>query len=279
MLGTYACFVVVLGCAALVGQAILALTGRRTWSWLAPAVGLAAILALSWATVRLPGEGLDALIAITVATAAAAFCLPGRLELPGRRDELARAFRLGAPLVLVAALAASLPFIVEMRFGILGTGLNPDMSQHLLAVEQLAVGGTERLISGGYPLGPHALVTALAELGPSTVHAFDGLMIAVAVATCLAALAALERLAPGRRLAGALVVGFAYLLASNYVQGAFKEALEALFLLAFAIGLGELAGAPAGTALRRALRGLPLAVLAIGAAYAYSFPGLLWLGG
>ena len=39
---------------------------------------------------------------------------------------------------LLALLAASLPFIVEGRFGILGTGLNPDMSQHLFAADRLA---------------------------------------------------------------------------------------------------------------------------------------------
>ena len=39
----------------------------------------------------------------------------------------------GGIAVLGALLAASLPFIVEGRFGILGTSFNPDMSQHLLA--------------------------------------------------------------------------------------------------------------------------------------------------
>jgi hypothetical protein len=99
------------------------------------------------------------------------------------------------------------------------------------------------------------------------------------VATCVAALGPLRRLGVPAWGAGALLVGFAYLLASNYVQGAFKEGLEALFVLAFAIGLGELAAAPAESRLRRTLRGLPLAAIAIGAVYAYSFPGLLWLGG
>ena len=48
-------------------------------------------------------------------------------------------------------------------------------------------------------------------------------------------------LASWRRVAGALVVGLAYLVAVYLVQGAFKETIEALFVLAFAIGLGELA--------------------------------------
>jgi hypothetical protein len=65
--------------------------------------------------------------------------------------------------------------------------------------------------------------------------------------------------------------------AAYLTQGAFKETLEALFVLTFAIGLGELAlGRLAGHGLGRAI---PVAVLAIGAAYAYSFPGLLWLLG
>ena len=53
--------------------------------------------------------------------------------------------------------------------------------------------------------------------------------------------ALLERLGVWRRIAGALVVGLAYLVAVYLVQGAFKETIEALFVLAFAIGLGELA--------------------------------------
>ena len=48
--------------------------------------------------------------------------------------------------------------------------------------------------------------------------------------------------APG----GALVVGFAYLVAAYLVQGAFKETMQALFVLAFAIGLAALAAARPG---------------------------------
>ena len=56
--------------------------------------------------------------------------------------------------------------------------------------------------------------------------------------------------------------------------------MQALFVLAFAIGLAALARAAATPApRRRPLRAVPLAVLAVGSVYAYSFPGLLWLGG
>ena len=271
-LGTYAALLLILGASALVGQAIVVACGRRRWSRLAPAVGLAALCPLAWWTVRLPGEGTAAAIAIGVATVvAAAYVLP-------RVTDLGPALRRGVPIELAAVALASLPFIVEWRFGVLGTGLNPDMSQHLFAVDRLADGGSERLISSGYPLGPHSIVVALSALGIGSVQAFGGLTVAAVVATVLAGLGAVEQLAPARRMVGSLLVGFAYLLASYFVQGAFKEVFEALFLLAFAVGLGELVlewplrrrGGP------RPLRAIPLAVLAVGALYVYSFPGLLW---
>ena len=275
MLGAYASFLIVLGAAATIGQAILVAGGRRGWSPLAPAVGLAALCALAWWTVRLPGEGTAALIAIAITAAGSALFLRGRLTRAGaglRRDLV---------VALAALLVASLPFIVEARFGILGTGLNPDMSQHLFAADRLAAGDSERLIGEGYPLGPHAIVVAVAALGPSTVEAFNGLMLAVAVAACLAPLALLDGLSDWRRAGAALCIGLAYLVAASFVQGSFKETLQALFVLGFAIALlrsaqalptGE-SGAPA------TLAAVPLAVLAIGSAYAYSFPGLAWLAG
>jgi hypothetical protein len=275
MLGAYASFLIVLGAAALIGQAILVACGRRGPSPLAPAVGLAALCALAWWTVRLPGEGTAALIATAVVAAGSA------LFLRGRRAGTGAALRGGMLVALAALLVASLPFIVEARFGILGTGLNPDMSQHLFAADRLAAGGSERLIAEGYPLGPHSIAVAVAALGPSTVQAFNGLMLAVAVAACLAPLALLDGISGWRRLGAALCVGLTYLVAAFFVQGAFKETLQALFVLGFAIALLLRTGAPTageGTAPRR-LAAVPLAVLAVGSAYAYSFPGLAWLAG
>jgi hypothetical protein len=275
MLGTYASFLLLLGLSALLGQAVLAACGRRDWSWLSPAVGLAALIAIAWGSVRLPEEGWAALIAIAV-VATAAIMLLLRAGVRGALSEL----RIGAPVALLGLVAASLPFIVEGRFGILGTGLNPDMSQHLFAADRLASGGTERLIADGYPLGPHALVVAISELGPSTVQAFNGLTLAVAVAACLAPLVLLAESSAWKRISGALVVGLAYLVASSLVQGAFKETMQALFVLVFAIGLHELARGRLVPAQTSRLRGaIPLAVIAIGSVYAYSFPGLAWLAG
>ena len=275
LLGTYGAFLVCLGAATAMGAAILAACGRRRWSRLSPAVGLAALCPLAWWTVRLPGHGTTAIVAILLAAGLAVVYAAPRV------GDWRAALRRAWPVELAAVALASLPFIVEQRFGVLGTGLNPDMSQHLFAADRLASGGSERLIEAGYPLGPHSIVVALSSIGPGTVQAFDGLAIAIVVATCLVGLGVVERLAPSRRIAGALLVGFAYLLAATYVQGAFKESMEALLLVAFAVALSELA---ADWPLERrpgprVARAIPLAVLAVGAVYSYSFPGLVWLGG
>jgi hypothetical protein len=275
MLGTYASLGAILLASGCVGQAILCLCGRRQWSWLSPAVGLATITSVAWGTMRLPGEGTAAAIAVGALTLASLIYLRGRVA------DLRAAAVVGLPAAFLALVAASLPFIVEARFGIPGTGLNPDMSQHLFAADRLAHGESSRLLAQGYPLGPHAVVVAATKVtGAGLVHAFDGLVLAIAVCATLAPLALLERLDPWRRTLGALLVGLPYLVASYLIQGAFKETMEALFVLAFAIGLHEVArGALVGERSRRVLTAVPLAALAIGCVYTYSFPGLLWLAG
>jgi hypothetical protein len=281
MLATYGSLLIILAASCLVGQGLFALCGRRRWSWLAPAVGLAVLIALAWGAVRLPGHGDASAIAVGALSLAALVGVWRTLQGPGE------GIASGIAAALAVALAASIPFFVEGRFGILGTGLNPDMSQHLLAADRLAVGEGGRLLGEGYPLGPHALVVAVSSAtGASLVHAFDGLMLAVAACAALAPLALLGRLARWRRVACAALVALPYLVASYLIQGAFKEVTEALFALAFAVGLHELArgslvgrdGSP-GSSVRRLLEAVPLAALAVGSVYAYSFPGLLWLVG
>lgn len=277
MIGTYAAVVVICGASLAIGQAAIALCGARRWSWLAPAVGLALLCAICWATVRLPGDGVvSALLVLALSIGSVAY-LRGRVE-AGRE-----ALRVGWPVALGALAAASLPFLVEGHFGILGTGFNPDMSQHLLATDRLADGHGSQLLAQGYPLGPHAVVVALDKgLGIGLVQGFDGLMVAVAILASLTALAAFAELSGGRgrpaallRTAAALVVGLAYVVASYFAQGAFKETIEALFLLAFALALREATREWEGLPLRL----VPAALIAVGAVYAYSFPGLIWLGG
>ena len=288
MLGTYVSLALVLGASWVVGQAFMRGCGQRGSSPIAPAVGLALLCPVAWGATNLASSAWAGLVATVAVVALAARLIraePARGEVAGFWPVLAGAIFLG-----------SLPFFAELRFGILGTGLNPDMSQHLFAADRLANGGEERLVAEGYPLGPHALVASISKLGPSLVHGFNGLTLATGVAAALAALGGLSRLAGGRRVGAALLVGMAYLLSSYLIQGAFKETMQALFLLAFAVYLGRLATegreepeAPAETAegghattrarVRAGLRALPLAALAIGSLYVYSFPGLAWLAG
>lgn len=270
MIGTYAAVLAVCGASLALGQAALGLCGVRRWSWLAPAVGLALLAAVCWGTVRIGGDGVVSAIVVAALTAAAVAHPWGRLEGGGE------ALRAGWPVALAALAAASIPFAVEGHFGILGTSFNPDMSQHLLTADRLAHGQGSQLLHQGYPLGPHAIVVALNKgLGIGLVQGFSGLTVAVAVLAPLTALAAFSKLKPLPRTAGALVVGLAYVVASYFAQGDFKETMQALFLLAFALSLREST---------RGWRDLPLrfvpaALLAIGSVYTYSFPGLIWLGG
>ena len=279
MLATYASVVAICAAALAIGEAAMALCGRREWSWLAPAVGLALLAAICWGTVRLPGDGIVSAIAVALLTIAAAVFLRGRVD--GGGDAL----RIGAPVALAALFAASLPFLVEGRFGILGTSFNPDMSQHLLATDRLAHGDGSQLLHQGYPLGPHAIVVALNKgLGVGLVQGFGGLTLAISVLACLTALGALSELRSQPRWAAALLVGLPYMAASYLAQGAFKETMQALFVLAFAIGLLEISRAssvrPAPAASGNdPLVAIPLAILAAGSVYTYSFPGLTWLIG
>lgn len=270
MIGTYGAVVAVCVSAPALGQAAICLCGGRRWSWLAPAVGLALLCALCWGTVRLPGDGVVSAVAVLVLTIAAVAYLWGRVE--GAWSAVAS----GWPVAVIALLAASLPFAVEGHFGILGTSFNPDMSQHLLTAARLAEGHTSQLLNQGYPLGPHSIVVALNKgLGVGIVQGFSGLTVAAAILACLTALAAFAGLPLLPRTAGALLVGLAYVVASYFAQGAFKETMQALFFFAFVLALRE-SGRTWGDL---PLRYVPAALIAVGSVYTYSFPCLIWLGG
>ena len=99
--------------------------------------------------------------------------------------------------------------------------------------------------------------------------------MAIAVLAPLTALGAFRELRPLPRTAAALVVGLAYVVASYFAQGAFKETIEAFLLLGFVLALREAAREP----VESQFRFVPLALIAMGTVYVYSFPGLLWLLG
>jgi hypothetical protein len=271
MLGTYVATFLICASSLSIGQAAIELCGVRSWSWLSAPVGLALLCAICWATVRMPGDGaISAVVVLALSAASVVF-------VHTRSDRTWPALHHGLWVGLAALLVASVPFLVEGHFGILGTGFNPDMSQHLLTSDRLLHGQGSQLLSQGYPLGPHAIVVALGKgLGIGLVQGFDGLSLAVAVLACLTALAAFAELPRLQRFAGALLVGLAYMVASYFAQGAFKETMQALFVLAFVLALREAGRNPAWGELP--LRFVPAALVAVGSAYTYSYPGPLWLG-
>jgi hypothetical protein len=290
VIATYAAVLAVCLASLAIGQAALALCGARGWSWLSPAVGLALVCAICWGTGRLPGEGVAAALAVLVVCVAASLFLWRRSD-PVRRSSADRseaddgrfpddgwALPEGLAVGLPALAVASLPFLVAGHFGILGTSFNPDMSQHLLAADRLAAGTGSQLLHQGYPMGPHAVVVALnGGLGVGLVQGFSGLTVAVAVLAALTALTAFRNQALPLRIGGALLVGLPYMAASYVAQGAFKETMQALFVLAFVLALREASRNPAWRELP--LRFVPAALIAVGSVYTYSFPGLVWLFG
>lgn len=273
-LETYFAALIVVVASLAIGAGICVAGGARRWTWAAPAVGLAAVTVLAWWAVRLPGEGVTALVAVVVAS------VIGGLVALRRMDDLGGQLRLAAPAFVLAALAVSIPFAVETHFGILGTGFNVDMSQHLFAADWLRdpAGPAPGLYEQGYPLGPHALAVATGRLPGELATSFSGVTIAAPILLVLTALGACRDMSRWRATVAAVLCGTAYLVATYLAQGSFKELYEATFLIGLVIWLADLSAGSA-TEGRAWRRGLPPAVLAAGALYAYSTPGLAWLGG
>jgi hypothetical protein len=287
MIGTYASAALICAASLLTGRALLSLAGRRSWSWLEPGVGLAAVLTVTGVLARAPGHGTSVtlgLAALLVVAALAVWWLP--YEAPG-------ALRAGLPVAVVLVLALAIPFAVSGRWGLLGVGFNNDLGLHLAWAEWLR-SGFGPAPDAGYPLGPHGLAVATAAFpGIGLGQAFIGEIVAIGVLTGLTALGALGEMAPGRRAVAATMVAVPYLAASYFAQAAFKETAEALFVLAFAIFLTTIAGsksaagqAPSPDTQQRAQRAvsgegawpaaLPPLALVGGIFFSYSFAGLAW---
>ena len=258
-------------CAAslLVGRSLLAAMGRERWSWLEPSVGLAALFAVAGFFARAPGHATGAALfvaALVVAAAVVAFRRPYRYG---------DAVRVGLPVALVVLALLAIPFAVTGRLGLIGVGFNNDLGLHLAWAEWLR-DGLGPTPDTGYPLGPHGLATTVSALpGIGLDQAFMGLVIAIPVLTALTALAAVGELGAGRRLIATVLVALSYLAVSFYAQSAFKETAEALFVVAFAIAMPAAWPIPRDWPGRLRTLG-PLAVLAAGIVFSYSFPGLAW---
>ncbi len=240
--------------------------GRRDLGRLAGATGLATLLAASGIAVAI----FDS--ATAVAVAGLLLLIVALATLVWRRPSDLAAQAGGIPAAALAILFASIPFMVAGGVGILGVGLvNDDMASHLLLAAWLDEGFSPEpvLIDQGYPLGPHALVAGLERLlGSDEIDLFAGLILAIPALTALLAFGALSDLGPLARTLAAAAVALPYLVVAYLAQEAFKEPIMAFFLLAFALALPTV---------RRARDAIPLGVIAAGAIYVYSFPGLVWL--
>jgi hypothetical protein len=266
MIGTYASAALICAASLLVGRALLALAGRRSWSWLEPAVGLAAILTVTGVLARAPGHGTSATLGVVALAALAALAvrwLP--YEAPG-------ALRTGLPVAIVLLLVLAIPFAVSGRWGLLGVGFNNDLGLHLAWAEWLR-SGFGPAPDTGYPLGPHGLAVATAAVpGIGLGQAFLGEIVAIGVLTGLTALNGLRELPSGRRALAAAMVALPYLAASYFAQAAFKETAEALFVLAFALFLTTVERSNSASW----LGALPPLVLVGGIFFSYSFAGIAW---
>jgi hypothetical protein len=269
--GAYAAAAVILAASVVIGLALWRLSGWERASFCAPAAGFALLLAVSDVAARLPGRTVTAAVVGGVLTVAAALVLFAAPYPP------ASVASDGFVLAVVSLLLVGLPFAVSGHFGVLGVGDNNDMSVHLGAsywLQTHAVQQDVMLVKPGYPLGPHSLAATLGTaFGISVEQAFTAVMMVVPALTALVAYGGLDRLSRGPRWVGALLVGFAYMAASYYAQGAFKETIEGLLLLAFVLGLREFAGELHWPQARQAV---PLGLIAAGTVYTYSYPGVYW---
>lgn len=276
MLETYGGAALLFCASAIIGQAAFVLAGRTRWSWSAAAVGFAALVVLSSIAIRLPGRDLTSTV-----VCAAVLLLAGFLVWRHSRFE----WPWGAAAVSIAAvLGASLPFIANRRVGILGIGLDNDMSVHLLWAEGLRSVSMASLypLQNGYPIGPHSLAATLASFaGIRLDHAFTALLLVVVPITALAAAGVVLGAAVWRKTLIGLLSSLAYLAAAYFVQGSFKETMMALFLLAFVLILRELRSdkeRPRSVGLA-ARTGIPAGLVAAASLYTYSYLAFAWLGG
>jgi hypothetical protein len=270
MIGTYASAALICLASLLVGRAIFTLAGRREWFWLEPAVGFAAIIAVSGLLARAPGHGTSATLGIVllIVVAAAVVWREREYAAPG-------ALNVGLTTALVIAVVLSFPFAVSGHWGLLGVGFNNDLGLHLAWAEWLRSGaGPEP--DPGYPLGPHGLAVATAAFpGISLGQAFIGEIFAIGMLTGLTALGALRGIATWRRVIGATLVTVCYMAASYFAQAAFKETAEALFVLTVAIYLMRPVAPPRGL-WPRVGWALPWIAIAGGVFFCYSFAGIAW---
>ena len=265
---------VTLAACMLVGEAASRLAGWPPWSWLSGTVGLCVLLAVGSAGASLPGHATTSFVLMAALTVAAAAWI-GWSE-RARLGVLAR--RAWEPALLAGFVFAAtlIPFVANGRVGLLGPSFNNDARFHLWAAEYLFAGQPvpESVLGNGYPLGPHGLVAGLASgFGGGVETGFVVLLMVVPVLMAFVARALLTDLSKVWALPLAGLTALTYLLAAYYAQGAFKETMQALFVLAFAVALRAIVARRRADARAAAVP----ALLVAGSLLTYSYPGLAWM--
>ena len=232
--------------ALLVGQALAAFAGGATRrrpvavSWLAPAYGIAALLVLGGIAVRLPGHAVTAAVVLVARHGARGAAICG-----GGSAASARRPRRGAPVVAITCSPPRCPSRSPGFIGILGVGLiNDDMASHLIIADYIGhySGHVPSFIKGGYPIGPHAVVAGVSRADRRRprrrlrrLHAGAG-----AAARAARRSACSARCRGIRLIVGGSLIALPYLGAAYLSQGAFKEPLQAMLLIGFALSLAAL---------------------------------------
>jgi hypothetical protein len=258
-------------CAA-TGAALCRVGGLAAVRGAMPALGLAALTTVASPAARVAHGPVLALAVVVALPLAALAARPVRRSLRALAPD-------GGVVAAVALALLSLPWIAAGHWGILGMGVNNDTPVHLVATRWLvdrAIPQSDTLVAAGYPLGPHALAAAVAELGLPLDQALTAVSIVAPVVLALAMLDGLRATPPAARCGLALIAGLSYLLVSYYAQMAFKETIEAVLLVAFAMVLPVVARAAAAGPRAAARASLPPAVLLAGTVHVMSWPGLLW---
>ena len=185
------------GASVIFGRAIGALLGRERPPWLSAATGFAALVIVAPLLLRLPGRGTTAAIVLGLLLIGAARIAYRDLRRAGDAGD----WRLGIAVALIVVAAASIPFVISDRVGVLGSGVyTNDHAAQLYWADWLQHGfGPEpSAVRFGYPVGPQAVAAIAATVtGTNLVDAFNGLLLAIPALTALTALGALTAMPAG----------------------------------------------------------------------------------
>lgn len=270
MLAAYGAFVALLLAASLIGQATRQLCGLRAWRWTGPAVGFAALLLIADASIKLPGGGSTSL-GVVIALVVVSLVIVTRKR---ARVAFTAGLLTATPIVVIVGVLGSANYLINQRFGIPGVTVDDDLAAFLFWAKTLAA---HHSLTGtavaGYPLGGVALAGTLGSIpGMNVLAGYQGMLIVTPVAIGLTTLELFDESTAIVRICAATVVSLAYLIAAYVAEGAFKEPIQALLIVAIAFVLRELAESPR----RRPAVVALVAILVAGMTANYSYPGLAW---